>query len=270
MFPLLILDSDIQIDDFSLKTKPQSYACGRRLYCIKHLEQQYWLKFHIENTHSALECAFQHEINFYQQHVSIEQDFLLPYQCIQFERLAHLHHFNTHGSGLLCVHSDVFFTDISGFTSIDVIRQKIGQVLDVLEGFYQSGWIHGDLKREHFRLYQNTCRLIDFEQSIAQKDTQQILTATPHYMAPELFQGAAKTVQSDLYALGIILFEWLTYTRLQTKSYYDWAVLHCQQFQLQLPAKFQCFVPLLKGLLEKRVERRLSSILEAKNCLNLL
>lgn len=47
-------------------------------------------------------------------------------------------------------------------------------------------------------------------------------------MAPELFHGANKTVQSDLYALGIVLYEWLTQTRLQANSYHEWAVLHCQ------------------------------------------
>jgi serine/threonine protein kinase len=35
-------------------------------------------------------------------------------------------------------------------------------------------------------------------------------------MAPELFHGT-KNVQSDLYAFGIVLYEWLSQIRLQAK-----------------------------------------------------
>lgn len=69
-------------------------------------------------------------------------------------------------------------------------------------------------------------------------------------MAPELFHGANKTVQSDLYALGIVLYEWLTQTRLQANSYHEWAVLHCQKLNVVLPSSFQVFLPLLSGLLQ--------------------
>ena len=87
-------------------------------------------------------------------------------------------------------------------------------------------------------------------------------------MAPELFHAERKTVQSDLYAFGIIVYEWLTKTRLQAKTYHDWAVLHCQQLQIQLPKQLECFLPLLNGLMQKQVEQRFKSVSEAKDCLN--
>ncbi|WP_032008484.1 protein kinase domain-containing protein, partial [Acinetobacter baumannii] len=97
-----------------------------------------------------------------------------------------------------------------------------------------------------------------------------ITDATPRYMAPELFHGANKTVQSDLYALGIVLYEWLTQTRLQANSYHEWAVLHCQKLNVVLPSSFQVFLPLLSGLLQKQQQSRFSNVHEAINCLKML
>lgn len=84
------------------------------------------------------------------------------------------------------------------------------------------------LKKEHFRKFKQEFYLIDFEKTRLISSPDPITDATPRYMAPELFHGANKTVQSDLYALGIVLYEWLTQTRLQANSYHEWAVLHCQ------------------------------------------
>ena len=108
----------------------------------------------------------------------------------------------------------------------------------------------------------------DFEQSFANNQPISEMNATPHYMAPELFHGTAKSMQSDLYAFGIILYEWLMHTRLQANSYQDWAVLHCQQLVLQLPPHFACFLPLLNGLTQKQYEQRFKAVFEAKNTLN--
>ena len=57
-------------------------------------------------------------------------------------------------------------------------------------------------------------------------------------MAPELFHGEIKTVRTDLYALGVILYEWLSGKRLIARNYQDWAVLHCQTLKIRLPDVF--------------------------------
>ena len=43
----------------------------------------------------------------------------------------------------------------------------------------------------------------------AKSEGRRAMSGTPRYMAPELFNGAPASVQSDIYSLGVTLFEWL-------------------------------------------------------------
>ncbi len=63
------------------------------------------------------------------------------------------------------------------------------------------------------------------------------------------------------------MYEWLSQMRLQANSYHDWAVLHCQNLDIQLPDSVQVFYPLLAGLLQKQQKNRFSNAFEAINCL---
>ncbi|GAB00895.1 MULTISPECIES: protein kinase [Acinetobacter] len=265
-----IFDHNFQPTELTLKTKKQSYESGRRLYTFKNVEQRYWLKYHHADTHSVLEQSFQNELSFYKQFENREISFLLPHHIIHFQEHIIFQDLIEHGEGLLLPDSGDFFADLSTYQEIDEIQQKILSALSALQSFHKLGWVHGDLKTEHFRCFENTCRLIDLEQSFVQESNKQTsLNATPHYMAPELFHGISKTVQSDLYAFGIILYEWLTQSRLTAKTYQDWAVLHCQQLQIQLPDRFKQFLPLLNGLLQKHVTLRVPSAQDAIDVLKI-
>jgi serine/threonine protein kinase len=89
----------------------------------------------------------------------------LPHQIIPLCHIKNDDDFPQCGVGLLSVATNVFFSPIQATDSIQVIRYKILTALQAIESMHQLGWIHGDLKAEHFRLYENSCRLIDFEQS---------------------------------------------------------------------------------------------------------
>lgn len=95
----------------------------------------------------------------------------------------------------------------------DVIRYA-GQVVDALAQASGHGLVHGDIKPSNLILSdERTVKLGDF--GLAKTEHTQPTTGisgTLSYMAPELSQGTPPSDQSDMYSLGVTLFE-LTFGR---------------------------------------------------------
>lgn len=96
------------------------------------------------------------------------------------------------------------------------------QICRALEHAHASDVIHGDLKPANlFLTEQGTLKLLDFGVSaLAQQATSTDaelesfrLSGTPEYLAPEQIRGEPASVKTDLYALGVVLFEMLTASR---------------------------------------------------------
>ena len=82
-----------------------------------------------------------------------------------------------------------------------------------LAAAHSSGVLHRDLKPSNVMLDgKGRARITDFGLAIAAEDADREKGAagTPGYLAPELLTGAKPSVQSDLYALGLILYELFT------------------------------------------------------------
>lgn len=80
-----------------------------------------------------------------------------------------------------------------------------------LGAVHAAGLIHRDVKAQN--VMQDTAGrtlLMDFGAGIDERDGPEHLAGTPLYLAPELFESAAATVASDLYAVGVLLFLLLT------------------------------------------------------------
>jgi serine/threonine-protein kinase len=91
------------------------------------------------------------------------------------------------------------------------------QILDALDYIHGHGVAHRDLKPENIVLdAKDRVKLIDF--GIAAKSGARRLTfgkfsqlsGTPDYISPEQVKGKRGDFRSDLYALGVILYEMLT------------------------------------------------------------
>ncbi|MFT4021531.1 MAG: serine/threonine-protein kinase [Acinetobacter sp.] len=233
----------------------QSLSYGRQLHVFQNEDHKYWLKSQSEDGHPQYVESFARELGFYQY---IKQHpLILNHQIMD---ASHFPSLKQQGNVLVIDHAEPAFTDISAMHHND-ISQKIKWIIQGLHEFHRLGTIHGDLKMGHFRQQQDQIKLIDFEQiqQIAQLQPM-VLNATPRYMAPELFQGKSKTIQSDIYALGIILFEWLDGRKLATRSYQDWAFFHCQTAHLQLPEKFKYLQPCLNTMTAKSIEQRCGTL----------
>lgn len=115
-------------------------------------------------------------------------------------------------------------------SSEEILHFASGVLTGLKDGYEQHGLIHKDIKPTNILIDANNApRLADFGiSSIVQPnlshrqlyantvdlteqnyDKNSNVSGTPIYMAPELFRGAKNSIKSDIFALGITLFEWL-------------------------------------------------------------
>jgi serine/threonine protein kinase len=106
--------------------------------------------------------------------------------------------------------------------------QEAGQIalalLSALEAFHRIGIVHRDLKPANIVLSNGGTKLLDFgiakhvslssnEETVAtlgDATAPGIFLGTPRYASPEQFRGRPVDARSDLFSMGVILFEMLT------------------------------------------------------------
>ncbi len=83
-------------------------------------------------------------------------------------------------------------------------------VADVLHAAHRRGVVHRDVTPENVMLTTDGVKLLDFgiAADVGQRDT--LTFGTPPYVAPERLVGAPASGSTDVYALGVLLFEMLT------------------------------------------------------------
>jgi serine/threonine protein kinase len=111
--------------------------------------------------------------------------------------------------------------DLTTFLPVDrrlpagSVAGLLAQVADALEHAHRLGIVHRDLKPANIRIDRSTgrARLLDFGVSTdaagGRTRTGRAI-GSPAYQAPELLAGAAPDVASDVFALGVTLFELLS------------------------------------------------------------
>ncbi|MCJ7585681.1 MAG: serine/threonine protein kinase, partial [Anaerolineales bacterium] len=102
-----------------------------------------------------------------------------------------------------------------GTLTIPQVISTARQLCDALHYAHQHGTIHRDIKPENILILRTddrlTAKLMDFGMAHtigAEHMTEEgVIVGTALYLAPELIQGQTATVRSDLYALGVMLYE---------------------------------------------------------------
>jgi serine/threonine-protein kinase len=105
--------------------------------------------------------------------------------------------------------------------ALDVARtvEIASQVCEALEAAHATGVVHRDVKPDNIfvvsRRGKDWVKLLDFgiakllRVGSEQSPTPATVIGTPHYMAPEQATGAPVDGRTDLYALGVVLYEML-------------------------------------------------------------
>jgi Nif-specific regulatory protein len=94
------------------------------------------------------------------------------------------------------------------------------QILDALECLHARGLAHGDLKPSNVLFDESGApKLVDFGMAALYRDPMTGLKgATFKYAAPEIFEGRGSDGRSDLFALGLVLYESLAGVEIERKD----------------------------------------------------
>ncbi len=154
------------------------------------------------------------------------------------------------------------------------ISNTAEQLVQALRSSFDMDIIHGDIKPSNVMLTQNgVVKLSDFGLARRISEKNKLVTGgTPNYLAPEILDGVSPSPQSDMYALGVTLFE-LTFGKLPIhltgSTIESWQASHHEQ-AIEFPLEWPENLPpqwrdLLSRLLAKNPASRFSSYEELAN-----
>ncbi|MBG9982254.1 Stk1 family PASTA domain-containing Ser/Thr kinase [Aerococcaceae bacterium DSM 111020] len=99
--------------------------------------------------------------------------------------------------------------------SLELTVNIMSQILSAIDLAHRSNLIHRDIKPQNILLTKdNKAKITDFGIAVALTDTSitqtNTLLGSVHYLSPEQARGNNATTKSDIYALGVVLYELIT------------------------------------------------------------
>ncbi len=145
------------------------------------------------------------------------------------------------------------------------------KITDALNVASQTGIIHSDIKPQNLLILKDgNIKLSDFGMaSLNEDDRANHSGGTPNYLAPELLASGKPSIQSDMYALGVTLYE-LSFGRLPVLlsglTLSEWSKIH-KETEVEFPTPWPDHLPerwknVLQKLLAKAPGDRYESYTE--------
>lgn len=168
--------------------------------------------------------------------LAVDQDIVRRFEqeATALGRLHHPHAINVFDFGFTPQGSPFLVMDfIEGQTLKEILRQEgplpiarmnklLGQICGALQAAHAEGIIHRDIKPDNILISEadgeDWVTVVDFGVAKIQEDINQraaltgagIIIGTPRYMSPEQSEGKTIDHRSDIYSLGVVLYEMLT------------------------------------------------------------
>jgi len=190
-------------------------------------------------------------------------------------KLTHQNIITVHDVGVHNEHHYIAMEYLPGETLDDKIKKKLDikqvlgitkQIASALDFAHKKGIVHRDVKPDNILFREDdTAVLTDFGIARSTKsETKMTATGTvigtPHYMSPEQAQGQEIGPWSDLYSLGIVLYEMLSgEVPFDADSTIAVVFKHITEPVPDLPEPYSQYQPLVNTLLAKEPTARYQS-----------
>ena len=133
------------------------------------------------------------------------------------------------------------------------------QICAGLAAAHDNGVLHRDLKPANIMIDgRGKARVTDFGVAVAAQEVRSdgVIAGTPTYMAPEQLTGKEVTQQSDIYALGLVLYELFTGKRVfEANSVHDMLKLHDQSTPTTPSSHVKNIEPLVEKIILRCLEK---------------
>ncbi len=156
---------------------------------------------------------------------------------------------------------------LSGNVDINRIIRWLNEIADGLDYAHSIGYVHRDIKPENILLRKNDSAVItDFGIAKAMNSSTKVTgtgmsIGTPYYMSPEQARGQKLDYRTDIYSLGIMMYEMLVgQVPFGGADSISIGIMHISKPIPKLPSKFVYWEPLLNKLTAKKREDRYDNL----------
>ena len=150
-----------------------------------------------------------------------KQEFKLG-QLLEHPNLVQVHEMKFKAQTLLPVKDPIAYFTMDHFRSQNLkaamttdpegtqrrLQKMLEQICEALGYVHSQGWVHRDIKPDNLLLTKSSeSRLIDFSLACKIKKKHSIIQGTRTYIAPETIKKQRAVPQTDMYSLGVTLYE---------------------------------------------------------------